>query len=801
MPYFHSMLKTLLALPFLLLSLLGFGQNIEVSLIKKYPASIHFQSEILDMGSDFIDLEKIQGNPNSYDFQQLESINTNLGFTDNHYWVRFTLSNVSENTQTLFLETARPITDLADLYVLNLGQAEEVIRSGDTYPFNQRKISHRNLLFPISLLSNSTSTFYLHLKSDGEVINLPLTLHNSASLVESTFQDQLVFGIFYGILLLAGITYLFFYFGINEKSFLLYVAYVISIGLLHSSLDGYFFQYILQEPGWFADRSLLIFATISAILLNRYYQVFVSVRTFSKGLHIGFNIINTSLMALLLGIILIDQWKPIYYPMVNGLGFLGVIFIIISIILSYVKRKPVDPFFALGITSLTLGFITFILNNFSLIENSYITENASKFGTGLEIIFLSLSMANRIRNLRNEKEKAQTLALQRSEESNEIKSFFLSNMSHELRTPLNAILGLSQSIMSEISDEKIRENLEVIKYSSVSLLSSIDDILDYSKIEKGELNLEAKPFDLQKSLSQIKALTYQQARDKGLSFTYEENVALPKKLVGDAGRFSQILNNILDNAIKFTPSGNVKLQVTQLEDVGEKQILTFIISDSGVGINPEKLDRIFESFIQEQIDDKRKFGGFGLGLCIVKALTDLYGGSIFIQSELGSGTKVELKLPFQKAQEEPLELIKKDSEALLTGKSILVVEDNPVNQLVMKSILRKWKGITFDLAGHGIEGLEKLNSKSFDLILMDLQMPEMDGYEATEAIRLGQGGDQHTNIPIIAVTADTTEKSQVRASAVGMDDYMTKPVDAEILLEKVLKALYLEKIELGSIKP
>lgn len=793
--------KPLLTLLFLVNSILVFGQKIEVNSILTYPFSIHAQAEILDMNRVDVELEQILANPNSYRFTKLENENTNLGFTDHHYWVRFTLSNESAVNKTFFLKTARPITDMADLYEVHAGQVVAITRNGDTYPFHSRKIAHRDLLYPISLPPNSSSLFYLHLKSDGEVINLPLAIHDSTSLVESTFQDQLVFGVFYGILLLAGITYLFFLFGIKEKSFLLYVAYVISIGLLHSSLDGYFYQYILKTPGWFADRSLLIFATVSAILLNRYNQVFIKVRSFSKGLDLAFIGINISLLVLLLGIVLIDEGRPFYYPLVNGLGFLGVIFIIISILMSYVKEKPVDPFFALGITSLTIGFITFILNNFSLIENSFITENASKLGTGLEIIFLSLSMANRIRNLRNEKEKAQNLALQRSEESNEIKSFFLSNMSHELRTPLNAILGLSQSIMAEISDEKIKENLEVIKYSSVSLLSSIDDILDYSKIEKGELNLERKPFDPQKTLTEIKALAYQKARDKGLLFSYEEEIELPKRLIGDSIRFGQIMNNILDNAIKFTPAGKVKLKVTGIQDEGEKQVITFLITDTGVGINPKKLERIFESFIQERIDDKRKFGGFGLGLCIVKSLTDLYGGSIAVESQLGQGTSIEVKLPFIKAQEETFDLIKKDSEALLTGKSILVVEDNPVNQLVLRSILRKWKGVTYDFAGHGLEALDKMNTQTFDLILMDLQMPEMDGYEATSAIRMGQAGAQHSNIPIIAVTADTTEKSKIQANNVGMDDYMTKPIDAELLREKVLKAFYLEKIELGPIQP
>ncbi|MFN3996568.1 7TM diverse intracellular signaling domain-containing protein [Algoriphagus sp.] len=795
------MLKVLLTLSLLSTSFLVLAQKVEVNSVNNFPISIHADSEILDLESDFVPLETILSNRNSYEFTPLTSPNTNLGFTKNHFWVKFTLSNNSKYSKKIFLETARPITDIANLYQINQSGVISLQENGDMTPFSARKLEHRKLIFPIELEGNSDIQFYLHLSSDGEAINLPLILHDDFSLIKATFQDQLVFGFFYGLLALAALIYLFFYFGIGEKSFLLYSFYVLSVALLHASLDGYFFQYIAKDPGWFTDRSILIFATISAILFGKYTQEFIHLKSFSKSLNKTFNVIIIGLLFVLVGILIVNAGRPLYYPLVNALALLLTLLCVYAVTISILKKQPVDLFFALGISSLTIGFVMLILTNFGLIPLTFISENSAKIGTGFEIIFLSLSMANRIRDLRNEKEKAQNLALQRSEESNEIKSFFLSNMSHELRTPLNAILGLSQSIMSEITDEKIRENLEVIKYSSISLLSSIDDILDYSKIEKGELNLENKPFDLQKSLTEIKSLAYQQAKDKGLTFTYEENIALPKRPIGDVGRFSQILNNILNNAIKFTPAGKVKLQVTNLIDAGESQILTFLISDTGVGIKPEKLDRIFESFIQEQIDDKRKFGGFGLGLCIVKALTDLYGGNISIQSELGIGTTVEIKLPFQKAEEEPLELIKKDSEGLLRGKSILVVEDNPVNQLVMKSILRKWKGITFDFAGHGIEGLEKLNSKSFDLILMDLQMPEMDGYEATEAIRMGQGGSQHTNIPIIAVTADTTEKSKVRANAVGMDDYMTKPVDAEILLEKVLKALYLEKIELGSIKP
>ncbi|WP_297334883.1 hybrid sensor histidine kinase/response regulator [Algoriphagus sp.] len=764
-----------------------------------YPLSIYQDAEILDLGTEDLELEEVLSRAGDFNFEKLSAPNENLGFTDHTYLVRFELKNEQNHPQKLFLESARPITDRADLAEIKNGQIISYQENGDMIPFWARAFEHRKLIFPIQLEARESKAFYLKLQSDGEVINLPLNLYDDTALVLATYQDQLIFGIFYGLLGLAAITYLFFFFGIKERSFILYAAYVVSVGLLHSSLDGYFFQYILKEPSWFADRSLLLFAALSALLFGRYTQTYIRLREFSKGLNRIFTLVNLSILGLIGGILIFDAGRPYYYPLVNALAFLLIVLCLIGVGISYYKKQPADPFFTVGITVLMIGFVTFILNNFSLIPNSFITENSAKLGTGIEILFLSLSMANRIRILRNEKEKAQTMALQQSEESNEIKSFFLSNVSHELRTPLNAILGLSQSIMGEIKDSAIKENLEVIKYSSLSLLSSIDDILDYSKIEKGELVLDKKVFSTRKVIGELNALTFQQARDKNISYVYEERAPLPEKLLGDVNRFRQILGNVLNNAVKFTQEGEIKLLLSAVHENEHTLELAFEIQDTGVGIKPEKLDRIFESFIQEQLDDKRKFGGFGLGLCIVKALTDLHQGHIAIQSLPQKGTQVSIKLTLEKAPLDKLESIKRDADKMLVGKKILVVEDNRVNQLVIKSILKKWSGVTFAFANHGLEALDLLNEQKFDLILMDLQMPEMDGYEATQAIRSGKGGKTHQGIPIIAVTADTTETSKNRVQAVGMDDYMNKPVDAEILKEKAAKALYLETIQLGKI--
>lgn len=768
---------------------------------EKLPESIFNIAEIADLGDEKLDFETFLKREDQLEFTKVPSANSNLGFTDKNYWLRFKLTNSSEKLQKLFLETGRPITDIVTLYQVQDGEIIASFESGDLIPVKERPINHRKILFPLELEAGKDYTFYINYQSDGEVINLPINIFDAESLIEQSYFEQLVFGGFYGILFLAGIIYLFFYFGIREKSFLLYSFYVLSVILLHLGLDGYFYQYITPGAGWFSQRSILIFATFSAIAFGRYTQIYLHVKEYSPGIHKSFNYLFILLLILMVSILTVPQGIKYYYPLMNLLGILILFHIIASLVTGYVKGKSPDIFFSLGITSFFLGFLVFILNNFGVIPNSFLTEFSSKLGTGLEVMFLSLSMANRIRLLKSEKEHMQELALEKSEESNEIKSFFLSNISHELRTPLNAIIGLSKSVQEQSKDEKVKSDLEVIQYSSLGLLSAIDDILDYSRIEKKELKLDKKVFDFHKLLKEVRTLTEKQALDKNLKFIYEEIGQIPKFIIGDMARTRQILQNLLGNALKFTPEGNLKLSIETTPKSNHSVNLNIRITDTGVGIPKNKLNSIFESFIQETINDKRKFGGFGLGLCIVKALVELLDGKLEIQSEEGKGTEVIVSLDFEFTEPATTH----DPDFLKNGvqdlghKSILVVEDNAVNQMVMKSILKKWKNTTFDLAFNGVEALEKLKEAKFDLILMDLQMPEMDGYEATEAIRAGSAGSQYTQIPIIAVTADATDKARNKASAVGMDDYITKPVDREELYKKVQKCFFLQKVDLDTL--
>jgi CheY-like chemotaxis protein len=396
-------------------------------------------------------------------------------------------------------------------------------------------------------------------------------------------------------------------------------------------------------------------------------------------------------------------------------------------------------------------------------------------------------MANLIRSLKNEREELQTLALQRSEEMNELKSYFLSNISHELRTPLNAILNTAKTMANESDDKQVQSGSQIIKYSTYSLLSSINDILDFSKIEKNEIVLEATDFDLVKTVEHIANNFKREAKDKGLDFTFQKGEDIPEMVKGDVIRLSQILHNVLSNALKFTNEGFVKFKLEAKKEKGNKVLMTFTISDTGVGISKEKINSIYDSFSQEGISNKRKFGGLGLGLFIVNHLVELKKGKIKIDSTSGLGTVCEIQLPY-----ECIEVVKPAAveanvlEYDLKGTAILVVEDNAMNQMVIKMITKKWLNTKVDFANNGQEGVQRLIDNHYDIILMDLQMPVMDGYEATIAIRRGEAGEVNKNIPIIAVTADVMESTKERVFEIGMNHYLSKPIEKDSLFKNII---------------
>ena len=758
------------------------------------PAQIDISSfaQFANVGDSFYTPQQMQKLQSVLPFKQLTQQNQNISFSTDNYWLKFSLQNNTQKRLTYYLETARPITDNVDFYwQLPNGNIVEQ-HSGDNMPFAQKPVQHCKTLFNITLEPNQTYQAYIHYKSDGEVLTLPLILYTPEQFLESSYDEQFVFGLFYGILLLAAVTYLFFYVGMRDKSFLYYSVYVIFIGLLQFSVDGLMHQYIMPWGGWLYLRSLILVGILAPFFMSKYAVSYLYREADADKAPKFFKIANTALAVLFVSVLIFPSVLKYSYPLANILGLIILISIIVVIVSRAIKHRKVDVFFTMGFVFLMVGFVIFILNNLGVLPNSIVTLHSTKIGTGLEVIFLSLSMANRIWLLKSEKEKMQGLALQKAEEANELKNYFMSNMSHELRTPLNAIMGIVDVMLREEKDSKYKANFELIKNSSYSLLSSVNDVLDYSKIEKGEIVFEQEDFEPLKVISQIKDNWAKQAENKGLTFKYKLLDVAPFIVIGDSLRLRQIVNNVLSNAVKFTPNGNIDFEVDCVKNDNNTVTIQLTISDTGIGIPKEKIESVFSSFAQENINNSRKYGGMGLGLSIVKELLSLQGGKIKIDSKVGEGTKFYMEITYKlaevQAQPKRETLYPKDEFDLL-GTKLLIVEDDDVNQFIMKTILSRWKNTEITIVGDGSLALEALKNDTFDLVLMDLQMPVMDGYEATQEIRRGNAGEANIQIPIIAVTADTMESTRQRTRQIGMDDYMTKPVDQKLLYEKITALL------------
>lgn len=378
----------------------------------------------------------------------------------------------------------------------------------------------------------------------------------------------------------------------------------------------------------------------------------------------------------------------------------------------------------------------------------------------------------------NKAEKATTIA----QDAVKAKQQFLSNMSHEIRTPMNAIIGFTKVLLKTDFSDKQEEYLNAIKLSGDALIVLIDDILDLAKVGAGKMTFEQIPFKLSKSISAMLHLFETKIQEKNLQLFKEYDRNLPEVLVGDPVRLHQIILNLISNAVKFTSSGNITVKIELVKEDLESVTVKFAVIDTGIGIDQNKISTIFENFQQATSSTSRLYGGTGLGLAIVKQLVESQGGSIYVESKVDQGSTFGFYLTFKKTSskiELEEEIVELDSE--IKNLKILVVEDIPLNQLLMKTVLDDF-GFESEIANNGKIAIEKLLLYPFDIVLMDLQMPEMNGFEATDYIR----NTMNSEIPIIALTADVTTVDLAKCKSVGMDDYIAKPLDEKLLYRKII---------------
>ncbi len=414
-----------------------------------------------------------------------------------------------------------------------------------------------------------------------------------------------------------------------------------------------------------------------------------------------------------------------------------------------------------------------------LINSSHITDAEGK------VVLYRSTLVNISDRKKYEAELLQ--AKKKAEQAAKTKAEFLSTVSHEIRTPMNAIIGVANLLQASDPNPRQLEYLRILKLSSENLLNLINDILDFNKIESGKISLEERPFNIRELMQNLIYNLLPKAEEKEIDLIYEIDDPLPSFLIGDPVKIIQVLTNLIGNAIKFTHTGAVTVEVRAVEITSTAVVLEVKVSDTGIGIAPDKIHKIFEEFSQADYEINLKYGGTGLGLAISKKLLALYNSTLQVASEEGKGTTFSFKLKLQisdvQPQSQQLSDLTYNNQGSLRGIKLLLAEDNSVNIFILSQYLKSWE-VAFDVAEDGSEAMEKIMQRDYDLVLMDLQMPKLNGYDATRMLR-NLPDEKYRKLPVIALSASSKFDLQQRLDYAGITDFVGKPFNPRDLYNKI----------------
>ncbi len=816
--------------------------------VSKYPLGFHL--DILEDKNGVWTLDDVRSSGIEKKWIPSQKPVPNFGYTSSVYWIRFRIRGNSQLSGEWYLEVGYSPLDHIQFYFQGTDGIYHMKETGDLFPFGQREVRNRNFIFSLTS-SESEKVYYVRVKTESSV-QLPLTLWEPKTLMESIDVEQYIFGVYYGIIAVMILYNLFIFFSIRDWSYLFYVLFIACFSLMQMSLDGRGYQYLWPDFPLWANLAIPFWMSTTAVGALFFAYFFLQTKIHVPLLHK----ISYLLLGAMIICIPISFLAPYRIAIKIAIAtlFTGSIWALIAATAAQIKGYRPARFYLMAWAAVLLGAMLFMLKSVGVLPSMFFTNFSLQIGAALEVVLLSLGLADKINIMRKEQFAAQKAvvaaqeqAVANLEKADKLKDEFLANTSHELRTPLNGIIGLSESLLDGVEggvNKGQAQNLRMIVHSGKRLSNLVNDILDFSKMKNQDIQLQLKTVSLKSIADIVLKISEPLLGDKSVKLINAIPEPFPQAQA-DENRLQQILLNLLGNAVKFTHQGSITVSAKQQE-----QLIRVSIKDTGIGIPKNKLEEVFQAFKQADGSTERQYGGTGLGLTVTKQLVELHGGTIGVESVEGEGSTFFFTLPLSDAEsaveserrsERKIAGLEVEAQDLTTDDvavihseeaatdantvrietneahvrqaemetsaqmdppgetddekqtTILVVDDEPINIQVVKNQLRL-KNYEVISAQDGFHALEILRGKTEDsgpdLVLLDLMMPRMSGYEVCRKIR---ETFKASELPVIMLTAKNQVEDLIEGFNAQANDYLTKPFQKEELQARVATHIKLKR--------